>query len=476
MVGVAKLVIAPGCGPGGRGFESHHSPHKSQCTAKAGHFFIFTVGISCAFEIGDFMKFNANYDKYVAILFEELTPAMGCTEPASIAYAGAKAREILGCLPDVAKISVSGNIIKNVKSVVVPNTGGMRGIESALSAGVAVGDAGLGLQVLSSIKEEQIPEITKFSENCEIAVSHSKSQHAFDIEVTLQSGVHSAYVHIMDKHTNVVELRHDDEILFKNEENEKQVYTDRGCLTVEEIIEFANCVNVNDVREVLDRQINYNMAIAEEGIRNNRGANVGKVFLSAYPNDVKIKAKAYAAAGSDARMNGCELPVVINSGSGNQGITASVPVIIYAREYGIDDEKLYRALCVSNLITAHLKAGIGTLSAYCGAVSAGAGAGCGIAYLLGGGYREVAHTLVNALAIDSGVVCDGAKASCAAKIAIAVESGILGYEMYKSGNQFHGGDGIVKKGVENTIDNVSRLASAGMKETDKEIINIMIGK
>lgn len=398
---------------------------------------------------------------------------MGCTEPAAIAYAGAIARDTLGCMPERAVIYVSGNIIKNVKSVIVPNTGGMRGIECALAAGIAVGDAERELAILSSVSEDRVGEISELMSMCKIEVNHSQAPLAFDIELTLFCGSQTAYVHIKNKHTNVVEIRKGNDIIFKNEENEKVVCTDRSCLTVEEIVEFADCVDVADVRDVLSRQIEYNMRIASEGLSGSWGANIGKVFLAAYPDDVKIRAKAYAAAGSDARMNGCEHAVVINSGSGNQGITASVPVIVYAKEYEIDDDRLYRALCVSNLITVHLKTGIGTLSAYCGAVSAGAGAGCGIAYLLGGTYREVAHTLVNALAIDSGVVCDGAKASCAAKIAIAVESGILGYEMYKSGNQFHGGDGIVKKGVENTIDNVSRLACAGMKETDREIINIM---
>lgn len=421
-------------------------------------------------------KKNKNYEKYVAILTEELIPAMGCTEPAAIAYAGALARDILGCTPERAVIYVSGNIIKNVKSVTVPNTGGMRGIECALAAGVAVGDTSMELAILSSVSEDRVGEISAFMIRCEIEVRHSETPLAFDIELTLYGGGTSSYVHIKNKHTNVVEQRRGNDIIFKNEENESVICTDRTCLTVEEIVEFADCVDIEDVREVLDRQIECNMKIAEEGLHGSWGANVGRVFLSSYPNDVKIKAKAYAAAGSDARMNGCEHAVVINSGSGNQGITASVPVIVYAREYGIDTDRLYRALCVSNLITIHLKTGIGTLSAYCGAVSAGAGAGCGISYLLGGGYREAAHTLVNALAIDSGVVCDGAKASCAAKIAIAVESGILGYEMYKSGNQFHGGDGIVRKGVENTIDNVSRLACAGMKETDREIISIMTEK
>ena len=237
---------------------------------------------------------------------------------------------------------------------------------------------------------------------------------------------------------------------------------------------FADAVEIDDVKETLDRQIEYNMAIAEEGLKNNYGANIGKVLLRCYQPDIKITAKAYAAAASDARMNGCELPVIINSGSGNQGITASVPVIVYARGLHVSKEKLYRALCVSNLITIHLKRGIGALSAYCGVVSAGAGAACGVAYLLGGREAEINHALVNALAIDSGIICDGAKASCAAKIATAVESGLLGLNMYYNGNEFFAGEGIVKDGVENTIKSVSRLAHKGMRETDKEIIRIML--
>ena len=261
------------------------------------------------------------------------------------------------------------------------------------------------------------------------------------------------------------------QIYDKEAEEEK---ADRSGLSVENIIEFADKVDVADVEEVLQRQIDYNMAIAEKGLKESYGANIGKVLLRAYQPDIKITAKAYAAAASDARMNGCELPVIINSGSGNQGITASVPVVVYARGLHISREKLYRALCVSNLITIHLKAGIGALSAYCGVVSAGAGAACGVAYLLGGRMEEISHTLVNALAIDSGIICDGAKASCAAKIATAVESGLLGLNMFYNGNEFFAGEGIVKSGVENTIKSVSQLAQRGMRETDKEIIRIML--
>jgi L-cysteine desulfidase len=302
--------------------------------------------------------------------------------------------------------------------------------------------------------------------------------HIFDIGVTVFAGEHSAYVRIVDFHTNIVVVEKDGEAQTVENagcsEEATVALTDRSVLNVKDIIAFADEVDLEDIKPTLSHQIECNMAIAGEGLKNPYGANIGKVLLNLYGDDVKIKAKAYAAAGSDARMNGCEMPVVINSGSGNQGITASVPVIVYARELGIDEERMYRALVVSNLCTIHLKTGIGRLSAYCGAISAGCGSGAGIAYLLGGGYREVAHTLVNALAIVSGIVCDGAKASCAGKIAAAVDAGILGYHMFLQGNQFVGGDGIVKKGVENTIANVGRLAHDGMAETDKEIIQLMV--
>ena len=423
------------------------------------------------------MLTKETYQKYIQILQEELIPAMGCTEPVAIAYAGALCADILkqtGETIQRAMIEVSGNIIKNVKSVIVPHTGGLRGIESALAAGVSVGKPHVELEVLSFVQDEDLPKIQAFKDACPIEVRRSENEIVFEIVVALYSENHSAVVRVLDSHTNVVLKKLDDQVLYENKTVTKIKKADRSFLTVEDIIEFANTVCIDDVKPTLDRQIECNMAIAEEGLKNAYGANIGKVYLQSYPNDIVGKAKAYAAAGSDARMNGCEMPVIINSGSGNQGMTASIPVIVYAREYNLSQELLYRALCVSNLITIHLKAGIGTLSAYCGVVSAGAGAGCGIAYLQGGGFKEIAHTLVNALAMDSGVICDGAKASCAAKIALAVESGFLGLQMYKQGNQFYAGDGIVKKGVEQTIASVSRLAQEGMRETDKEIIRIMI--
>ena len=414
------------------------------------------------------------YSKYVEILKEELIPAMGCTEPVAIAYAGALARDILGEMPISAEVVVSGNIIKNVKSVVVPNTCGLKGIENALAVGILFGDADAQLEVIANAPSSQMHKVQDFRNACPITLCRSQSSEIFDIQITLRSEKHSSFVRIIDHHTNVVSKKKDENVLYEKNVSTHVKKIPRDILSVKDIIEFADQVNINDVKKILDRQIKYNMAIAEEGIKNKYGANIGKVILNSYMNDVKIKAKAYAAAASDARMNGCDLPVVINSGSGNQGITASVPVIVYAKELCVDKDRLYRALCVSNLITIHLKSGIGTLSAYCGVVSAGAGAGCGIAYLLSGDYKVISHTLVNALAMDSGLICDGAKASCAAKIAIAVESGILGLDMYYQGNQFYAGDGIVKKGVEQTIVSVSRLAQDGMRETDKEIINIMI--
>ena len=414
-----------------------------------------------------------NYAQYVKILKEELVPAMGCTEPISIAYATARARAVLSETPVSAKVEVSGNIVKNAKSVTVPHTGGMRGIKSAFAAGLVAGDAGKELEVISKVTDSQIEEIKRVKENFDVEVCTPHDARIFDIGITLRSEKHVAYVRVADAHTNIVCIKLDGEILYENLPKDIEP-ADKSCLNVDDIIAFADAVNIADVEETLARQIDYNMAIAEEGLKNNYGANVGKVLLRSYQPDIKITAKAYAAAASDARMNGCELPVIINSGSGNQGITASVPVIVYARGMHASKEKLYRALCVSNLITIHLKNGIGALSAYCGVVSAGAGAACGVAYLLGGRKEEISHALVNALAIDSGIICDGAKASCAAKIATAVESGLLGLNMYYNGNEFFAGEGIVKEGVENTIKSVSRLAHRGMRETDKEIICIML--
>lgn len=415
-------------------------------------------------------------EAYTAILKEELVPAMGCTEPIAVAYAGAIARRTLGVLPDVVELVVSGNIIKNVKSVIVPHTKGRKGLRTAVSVGICCGNADKELEVLSGITEEQLASMDDFLNAAEIVVRKSDADCPFDIQVTVSKDTDSAYVRIIGSHTNVVSVRRNNEALVDKPfcDDTVQVSENRKLLNVKDIVAFANEVKIDDVREILKRQIDYNTAIAEAGMRGSYGAGIGKILIRSYGNSVQNRAKAYAAAGSDARMNGCELPVVINSGSGNQGMTASIPVIVYAKECNVSEDMLYRALVVSNLVTVHLKTGIGSLSAYCGATSAGAGAGAGICYLYGGRYDEIAHTIVNALAINSGMLCDGAKASCAAKIASAVEAGLLGMQMYMHDSQFYGGDGIVANSVEDTIRAVSTIAREGMRETDSEIIHFMI--
>lgn len=416
------------------------------------------------------------YKNFVQILKEELVPAMGCTEPIAIAYCAAKARKALGMLPDEIIIKVSGNIVKNVKSVVVPNTNGLKGIKAAAAIGIVAGNCDKVLEVLSDVNEAQKEETKKYLQTAKFTVLPSESDEVLDIVIEVRANGENAKVRICRSHTHIVLIEKNHEILFKSEGNEENIINqvNRSELTIKNIIEFADCVKIEDVKDILDNQIRCNTAISNEGLKNSYGANVGKVLLNYYGTDIKVRAKAVAAAGSDARMSGCEMPVIINSGSGNQGMTASLPVIEYAKELHVEPDLLYRALLVSNLTTIHLKTGIGKLSAYCGAVSAGAGAGAGIAYLLGGRFEEIAHTIVNALAITSGIVCDGAKPSCAGKIAASVEAGILGYYMYKDGQQFRDGEGIVCRGVENTIHNVSQLGSQGMKETDKEIIAMML--
>lgn len=416
------------------------------------------------------------YDFYVQILKEELVPAMGCTEPIALAYAAARAREVLGEVPDKVLVEASGSIIKNVKSVIVPNTNHLKGIPAAAAAGIIGGKAERELEVISEVSGEEIRMMRTFLERTEVKVVHVDNGITFDIIITVYRGNDYAKVRIANYHTNIVLIeKNGEKLLDIPVEGEKEEgLTDRSILNMEDIWDFIQSLDIEDVREVLDQQITYNTAISEEGLKGDYGANIGSVLLSTYGSDIKTRAKAKAAAGSDARMNGCELPVVINSGSGNQGITCSIPVVEYAKELEAGEDKMYRALALSNLVAIHQKTGIGRLSAYCGAVSAGAAAGAGIAYLCSGGYEEVIHTVVNALAIVSGIVCDGAKASCAAKIASSVDAGILGYYMYTNGQQFYGGDGIVTKGVEATIKNVGRLGKEGMRETNEEIIKIMV--
>ncbi len=420
---------------------------------------------------------DPRYGNYLKILQEELVPATGCTEPIAIAYGAAKARELLGVLPESVLVEASGNIIKNVKSVVVPNTNSLKGIEAAAAAGIVAGQSDKILEVISEVTPAQRAEIRVYLADHPIVVKPAEGDKVFDILITLRAGNNHVKLRISDYHTHIVYIEKNGEVLFQSGEvlsdSARDMLTDRSCLSVEEVLDFASTCNLEDVRALIERQIDYNYAIAEEGMRHSWGANIGSVLKEHYGVGIYSRARYMAAAGSDARMSGCEMPVIIVSGSGNQGITASVPVVEYAKELNVSRDQMVRAVLLSDLLTIHLKTGIGRLSAYCGAVSAGCSAGAAIAYLHGGGFREIAHTLVNSLAIVSGMICDGAKASCAAKISAAVDAGLVGYSMFRSGQQFRGGDGIVTKGVEETIRNIGRLGRLGMRETDREIIRIM---
>lgn len=415
------------------------------------------------------------YGQYLQILREELIPAMGCTEPIAMAYAAAKARQVLGEMPDKIDIVISGNIIKNVKSVVVPNTGGLKGITAAVAAGVTVGDADRQLEVLAGVREEDIHLIREFMDSCPMTVMKSQSPKLLDIDLRLYKGTDCVRLRIADYHTNIVLIEKNGDVLLRlDDASDDGGETDRSVLSVKGIVEFAECVRIDDVRELLERQIAYNTAISQEGLRGEYGASVGKTLLSTRGSDVRVRARAVAAAGSDARMSGCELPVVIVSGSGNQGMTASLPVIVYAQDMGADRDRLLRALVVSNLVTVHQKTPIGRLSAFCGAVSAGCGAAAGVAWLCEGSVNAVSATITNTLGMISGTVCDGAKPSCATKIASAVEAGLLGFDLYERGKGLCGGDGILKGDVEKTIESVGKLAREGMRETDSEILEIML--
>lgn len=418
------------------------------------------------------------HEIYTDILREELKPAMGCTEPIAIAYAASILRDALGAVPNRIQLQLSGNIIKNVKSVIMPATGGMHGIPAAVAAGIVANAPQKQLEVLTVLTNADIASISATIETCEISVSELETDKPFEVKITGVCGSNSAVVHLADRHTHIVSVVKNSEDItarYANEEiTELEDAANRSVLNVADIVEYAKTVPLDMVYPLIKRQIDMNIAIAYEGVSKDYGASIGRLLYKNGNCSIQDKARALAAAGSDARMSGCEMPVCILSGSGNQGMCASVPVIVYAREQGASEEDLIRALLVADLITIHQKTGIGCLSAYCGAISAGCGCACGISFLNGGGFHEIAHTLVNSVAILSGTICDGAKPSCAAKIAMAVEAGIIGYEMMKAGKEFVGGDGIVTKGVENTIRNVGRLARQGMSETDREIIKIML--
>lgn len=418
------------------------------------------------------------YQNYVNILKEELIPALGCTEPIAIAYASAKAREVLGGLPERIVVECSGNIIKNVKGVIVPTTKDLRGIEAAAIIGAVGGDADKELEVLTNVNQNHLNQSKILIDKgiCESKILDTPAK--LHIIISAFIGDESALVEIIHTHTGIVRIEKNNEVLLNiphSAVEEISRTTNREWMSIEGIVEFSNTVDIEDVRDILSRQVEYNTAISDEGLHRIYGANIGLTLLSIYGDDVKSRAKAAAAAGSDARMSGCEMPVVINSGSGNQGMTVSLPVIVYAKELSVTTERLYRALCISNLIAIHQKTRIGRLSAYCGAVSAATGAGAGISYLYGGGVEEISQTITSTLANVSGIVCDGAKPSCAAKIASSVDAALLACYMTMQGRGFQSGEGLVKDNIEGTIESVGKLAKDGMQATDEEIIRIMIG-
>lgn len=424
------------------------------------------------------VRFDSDkYLAYTTILKEELVPALGCTEPIAIAYAAAKAKEILGNFPEKLIVRCSGNIIKNAKSVTVPNTGNLKGLKASAITGIVAGDASKEMQVLENVSKEDIEKVKTLMQSDLCSVEMIEKDANLHIIVKAFFKDEYSLVEIIHTHTNITRIEKNGKVLLEkntNFEDFNSPLSDRSILNVKDIYEFANVVNMEDIRGMLDKQVEYNLTIANEGLLSNYGMNVGKMLLECYGNNILTKIRAYAAAGSDARMSGCSLPVVTNSGSGNQGMTTSLPIIIYAQEKGIDNEKMYRALVLANLITIHQKTGLGRLSAYCGAVSAACGSGTGLTYLEGGGLEKIEKTITNTLANVSGIVCDGAKPSCAAKIASSLDAAVMAHFLAMRGASFEVGSGIVKGTIENTISAVSRLGRVGMRETDVEVLKIML--
>lgn len=421
---------------------------------------------------------SALYENYLNILKHELVPALGCTEPIAIAYAAAKARQVLGEFPERVEMNCSGNIIKNVMGVTVPNSGGMKGIDVAAILGIVGGNADKALEVLEEVTPEDIARTKELVEQRMCTCSLVDGVANLYIVAKVIKGSHYAEVTIINHHTNITKIVKDGEVLLDLpvEAEEEDAQIDKSRLTVKDILEFADCVKIEDVQETLERQITMNTAISQEGLDNNYGAQVGKTLMSVWGKSVTTRACARAAAGSDARMGGCSLPVVINSGSGNQGMTVSLPVIAYAEEWEVSREKLYRSLVVSNLIAIHQKYYIGSLSAYCGAVSAACGAGAGITYMYGGNYQQVSLTIINTLGNVGGIVCDGAKPSCAAKIASSVDAALMAFHLSIQNKSFLPGEGIIKGDVEKTIKSMGYIGRVGMRTTDTEILNIMINR
>ncbi len=422
------------------------------------------------------MAANMTYEDYVELLRSELVPALGCTEPIAVALAAATARKVLGREPERAEIVCSGNVVKNVKGVTVPRTGGMKGINAAAVAGFVAGNPDAGLQVLESVEEKHLPRIRELLASGMCRVKLAQGVENLFIDAILGAGSDEAEVRISGSHSSITLVARNGRVLEGSRQMPEETAAEQGRTTsVREILKFAETVRLDDVRQIIGGQIRMNRAICDEGLRRQFGASVGKKLLEVGGRDVRNQARARAAAGSDARMSGSPMPVVINSGSGNQGITVSIPVIVYAESLGVSEEALTRALVLANLVSIHLKSKIGKLSAFCGAVTAACGAGAGIEYLCGGRYEEIAKTITNTLANVSGIICDGAKPSCAAKIASAVDAAVLAHDLTADGYVFGAGEGIVEEDLEATVENVGRLGRLGMKCTDEEILRLMIG-
>lgn len=419
-----------------------------------------------------------HYQDYLQILKEELVPAMGCTEPIAIAYACATLREVLGEIPLQVSVYCSGNIIKNAKCVTVPNTGSLVGIEASAIIGILAGDPSKKLEVIQHVEPQHIEKTQQLLNTGYCSVKLLESTIPLHIQVRGNSQNHSAMVEIRDTHTNISKIEKDEKIIFENEIQENKylgVLADRSVLNIKDIFRFSNEVNIEDVKEILDHQIECNMAIAKEGLTGKYGVGIGKMLLQEYPdNAICTKIKAYTASASEARMSGCSLPVMTNSGSGNQGITSSVPVIVFAKEKGLSQEQLYRGLVFSNLVTIHQKTGIGRLSAFCGAVCAGCASSAAITYLSGGTLDQINLTIQNTLADIPGIVCDGAKPSCAIKIASSIDAGLMAHYLAMKNVGYNTTDGILKDSIENTISAVARIGKEGMKTTDHEILEIML--
>lgn len=414
--------------------------------------------------------------EFLKALHRDLVPASGCTESIALAYAGAKAREVLAQFPERIEICCSGNIIKNVKGVSIPASGGLCGVGAAAVLGVVGGNASRELEVLEGIRPEHIAQTKQLLAGDFFSCKLQAGVENLYIEANAYAGGHKAGVKIVDRHTFISEITYDDHLLYVAGDTEQGSDGDWSRWSIRNIIRFADEVEVDAIKPLLDRQIEMNSAIAEEGLANKYGSQVGRILLAVFDNDVRTRARARAAAGADARMGGCSLPVVTNSGSGNQGITVSLPVIEYARSLKVPPEILYRSLLVSNLTAIYQKHYLGSLSAFCGAVTAASGCGAAITYMSGGTYEQVCHTIINVLANVSGIICDGAKASCAAKIASAVDAAITAHHMSMKNLVFQPGEGIIQENVEDTIKSIGYIGRVGMKGTDLEILKLMKNK